>query len=243
MFQLFKNNSDTGRNFEDEELANTKFLKSMKQHIDIIFSRHICHVCHVYGKQLLLCRTLCYVHLLKGWYTQPCYTSFFRSPAIVLYAWNMHDELLFIIMCQNEIKTTRKWHIDSCSLAPVCVFSRSAKFPPCDPPAKVQRDFILQSPDGRLPTGSRHLESSSLILVPIFTLLCVHDLWGPSDPLPDTYWLSKTDCGWGGAVYVVDGGGAVVGGGQARGRRYSPGAGGGGGGSPGGCKGTKWAIF
>ena len=37
-------------------------------------------------------------------------------------------------------------------------------------------------------------------------------LWGPSDPLPDTY----TDCLWltadgGGAVYVVDGGGAVVG--------------------------------
>ena len=71
----------------------------------------------------------------------------------------MHDQLLFIIMCQNEIKTKRKWHIDSCSLAPVCVFSRSAKFSPCDPPARLQRDFILQSRDGRRPTGSRHLES------------------------------------------------------------------------------------
>ena len=52
----------------------------------------------------------------------------------------MHDQLLFIIMCQNEIKTKRKWHIDSCSLAPVCVFSWSAKSPP-PPPATHQRDF------------------------------------------------------------------------------------------------------
>ena len=67
----------------------------------------------------------------------------------------MHDQLLFIIMCQNEIKTKRKWHIDSCFLATVCVFSQSAKFSPCDPPARLQRVFILQSRDGRRHSPSR----------------------------------------------------------------------------------------
>ena len=43
--------------------------------------------------------------------------KFFPYPAIVLYTWNMHDQLFFMIMCQNEIKTKRKWHTDSCSLA------------------------------------------------------------------------------------------------------------------------------
>ena len=125
---------------------------------------------------LLLLHSIYFKNMLLHFaFTTSIYFVFIYTTHIVLYAWNMHDQLLFIIMCQNEIKTKRKWHIDSCSLAPVCVFSRSAKFSPCDPPARLQCDFILQSRDGRRPTGSRHLESSSLRPVLSFTLLRVHD--------------------------------------------------------------------
>ena len=40
-------------------------------------------------------------------------------------------EIFMINYCSQQCaKTERKWHIDSCSLVPVCVFGRRAKLPP-----------------------------------------------------------------------------------------------------------------